>query len=383
MLFLYITNARIPTEKANGIQIMENCRALSKMQDVEVSLISSKRVGLKSKNPFKYYNFDKTFEFKRIFSIDLLFFPFAKFATFVLQAVSFTVFSFIYALMNGRDIDLVYTRDFYIAFALSFLEPVFYEVHSLPSAPSVLHKLAWKRSKTLIVISNALRDDLIKFGVPKNKILVARDGVDVDRFNTDITKERARKKLNTYLNTYLNRYLIVYTGHLYSWKGVDTLAQAVEKLSKDTHVFLVGGTDEDVERFREQYSAENLHIVGHRPQAEIPVWLKSADLLVLPNSVKEKISSHYTSPLKLFEYMSSGTPIVASDLPSIREVLNDGDAVFFTADDPNSLSNAIKESFNKYSDLEKQARILAQDAKKYNWENRAKMIINKILESIR
>jgi len=378
MRIAYITNARIPTKKANGIQIMENCSTMSKLSNIDIELVSAKRARVNKQDPFEYYNFEKTFEFKRIFCIDFLFLSFLKFASFVLQVASFAISSFLYVLVHKKNIDVVYTRDFYAAAFASFLKPVFYEVHSLPSKASWLHKLAWRKTKGLIVISNGLRDDLIKYGVDENKILVARDGVNIERFDIDLSKNEAREKLGVPMN----QNIIVYTGHLYEWKGADTLAQAGLQVSSDVHVYLIGGTDEDVARFRAQYKSDNLHIIGHRAQTEIPVWLKAADLLVIPNSAKERISSHYTSPLKLFEYMSSGVPIIASDLPSIREVLNDNEAVFFSPDDSSDLSEKITQSIENIESLGKHAQSVKEKVYQYSWKNRAKRIVDIILNSI-
>jgi len=100
--------------------------------------------------------------------------------------------------------------------------------------------------------------------------------------------------------------------------------------------------------------------------------LFAADALVLPNSAKAKISSHYTSPLKLFEYMASRRPIVASDLPSLREVLRDGEnAVLVKPDNPRALAEGIERAL---SDAELAARIGRQareDVEQYTWEKRA------------
>ena len=69
--------------------------------------------------------------------------------------------------------------------------------------------------------------------------------------------------------------------------------------------------------------ASRVTFTGLMPPAEVAARLREADVLVLPNPASA-ISSEFTSPLKLFEYMASGRPIVASDLPSLREVLRDG-----------------------------------------------------------
>ena len=141
----------------------------------------------------------------------------------------------------------------------------------------------------------------------------------------------------------------------------------------------VGGTEEDIKSFKFQVSGfklDNVLIAGYRPYAEIPYWLKAADILVLPNSAREKISQFYTSPLKLFEYMASGRPIVASDLPSIREVLSENNAILVKSDDPTILSGGITSVLQNSDFSAKIAKQALQDVEAYSWKKRAKNILS-------
>ena len=83
-------------------------------------------------------------------------------------------------------------------------------------------------------------------------------------------------------------------------------------------------------------------MVGHVAPSEVPTWLAAADIAVLPNSGTSVIGSRYTSPLKLYEYLAAGCPIVASDVPAVREVVTDGEtAVLVRPDDPEALGDGI------------------------------------------
>ena len=104
--------------------------------------------------------------------------------------------------------------------------------------------------------------------------------------------------------------------------------------------------------------------------------MKAADVLVLPNSGKEKISRIYTSPLKMFEYMAAGVPIVASDLPSIREVLSEKTAFLFEADDARDLAEKIEMVLENKEGAGERARKALKEVKKYNWEERAGKILD-------
>ncbi len=129
--------------------------------------------------------------------------------------------------------------------------------------------------------------------------------------------------------------------------------------------------------FKNKYSnTRNVKIVGSKLHKEIPLYLKSADVLGIPNTAKENISRLYTSPMKLFEYMASGTPIVASDLPSLREVLNGSNSVLFESDSMGSLKNSLIRLINDellQNNISKQA---IADVYQYSWDNRSKKILN-------
>ena len=105
------------------------------------------------------------------------------------------------------------------------------------------------------------------------------------------------------------------------------------------------------------------------------MFLKTADVLVLPNSAKEAISALYTSPLKLFEYMASRKPIVASNLPSIREVLNEKNSILVRPDDAWALVGGIKKALEDIVLSGRISQAAFENAREYTWEKRAAKII--------
>jgi len=140
---------------------------------------------------------------------------------------------------------------------------------------------------------------------------------------------------------------------------------------------LVGGTEGDVLKIKKQTSEnKNIIVVGSRPHSEIPYWQKSADVLVLPNTAKEDISKYYTSPMKLFEYMASGNSIVASDLPSIREVLNKDNSVLVEPDNPKKLAEGMNKVLGDFNFADKISKQALEDVKNYTWGERVKNILD-------
>ena len=108
-------------------------------------------------------------------------------------------------------------------------------------------------------------------------------------------------------------------------------------------------------------------------------FIEKADLLVLPNSAKDKMSL-FTSPIKLFEYMASKRPIVASSLPSIKEILIDNkNAILFEPDDHIDLAKKINLALSK--DCKYIVNNAYDDVKVYTWDIRAEAIANFIYKS--
>lgn len=199
---------------------------------------------------------------------------------------------------------------------------------------------ALSRCAGIVTITQGLKDDLVREGVAADSIEVLPDAFDAKRFSNLPTREAARAKLALAMD----RPLAVYTGHLFPWKGADTFVAAATRARFDA--LLVGGRIEDRTRIERQIrdsGATNVVLHPPVPPSEVPLYLAAADVLVLPNSGKTRISERYTSPLKLFEYLAVKRPIVASDLPSIREILtDDADAKLVTADDPLALRTGIE-----------------------------------------
>jgi len=369
MLLYYIDNLRIPTEKAHGVQIMKMAEALAKT-GVALTLILPKKFNLIKINPFSYYKVEEIFKIKKIFSLNLIYFEkiFGKFG-YWLENVIYTKLALIWVLFNKKP-DIIYTRQVFIAFIFSlFFKNVYFEAHVFKN--NAFYKLFLSRLKGIIVITRKL-EELHKKILPNKKILVAYDGVDLNQFNLVITKEEARSKLNFPKD----KKIILYTGHLYDWKGAQVLAEAAKFLPDNYQIYFVGGTAKDITNFRNTYQDKNINIVGHRPYQEIPLWLKAADVLVIPNSGRFEISRSYTSPMKLFEYLASQTPIIASDLPSLREILDESSCLFFQPDNSKDLAEKIK---NLIADKEKQ-HLISKNAfikvQVYDWQNRARSIIN-------
>lgn len=372
MKIVYLAHVRMPTEKAHGTQIMEMCAAFAKAgEQVELvlPLFGSFDIDL-----FEYYGVPKTFTIRRVRVPSLIRLgPIG----FLLQASIFLVG----VMRSGvlRHADYIFSRDEFLSLIVSYVfrrVPLIWEVHD--PARGIFGRFLWKRVFMVVGISTGVIEALTeKFG-PRKRFVVAHDGVNLSQFSIDVTKAQARATLSLPANA----QLALYAGHLYEWKGAHTFARAASHFPASVSAVFVGGTDFDIENFKKEFGEQkNIAILGAKKHSAIPLYLRAADVLVLPNSAKEEISRRFTSPLKLFEYMASGTPIIASDLPSLREVLNRQTALFFEPDNPSSLSDRIQETLKDSSAALARARAAQERVQAYTWDKRVQAILGAVTAS--
>lgn len=366
----YITNVRIPTPRAQGYAIMKMCSEFAK-NFAEVQLFVPERESSELKgDPFQFYNINKNFEIRKVPSFDFLgkTLRFGKLFYWV-DMLSFFIMSR-FTIDLGKD-DLLYTRDFFTALFFSKSSNMILELHDIPKS-KFLFKLAIKKFRLFFVLNNNLKQELVIMGVEESIIFISPSGVEISEFNINMDKEVAREKMGLPQD----KNIIMYTGHLYGWKGADTLAEAAISMPETLFIF-VGGVEPEFSKFIKKY--KNYSNIVARPFVErhiIPIYLQSADVLVLPNSGKEKISARYTSPLKLLEYMASNRPIVASKLSSILEVVSDRECIFAEADNPISFSSSIRKVLDDSvlaKDISKNA---LNKVEQFSWGNRVKNILS-------
>ncbi len=386
MKILYFANVRIPTEKAHGLQIIKTCEALvDQGAEIELILPTRRNKYLKKIGIFDFYNIEKRFKFKKIFCLDPWWLIFVKQGLYIkIQTTFFILSLFFYLLFKPQKADFsFYTRDEQLLSLLQFFsKKVFWETHNL-SKNSGRYLKYWQKCAGIIAITKGLKNDLINRGLKENKIIVAPDGVDLKKFNPPAGGQNSKSEIRKEMDLPLDKKIIMYTGNLYGWKGADILAAAAEFLPTDTLIIFIGGSWFELAEFKKRYSEiKNIKILSFQKPEKIPAYLKTADVLVIPNSGREEISSRYTSPLKMFEYMTSGVPIVASDLPSMREILNDKNAVLIKPDEPQELARGIKKVLQETDLSAKIATQAQKDVQNYTWQKRAKKILNFITVSL-
>ncbi len=247
---------------------------------------------------------------------------------------------------------------------------VFFECHRVPGSRVRRRWLleASRGARGILAISAGVRDDLVKLGVAEDAILVAHDGYEKSRFANMPQRGAARAELSLPRDV----PLVAYTGGLLAWKGVDVLIEAARKLP-DVYFVIAGGMDLDVKKLRQKAGGlANVRIDGFQPPERVLLYLAAADAGVVPNRARPAISARYTSPLKVFEAMAVGLPLVASDVPSLRELLtHERDALLVTPDDAAALAAAIERLIGDEALRSRLGANLRARAPEHTWDARA------------
>jgi glycosyltransferase involved in cell wall biosynthesis len=259
--------------------------------------------------------------------------------------------------------------------------PVGLEIHDFPqggTGPRLFRYFLKSRgARGIVAISRALLADLeAAFDIPPGlSVTVEPDGVDLARFADLPGPSDARTALGL-----PERFTAVYTGHLYAGRGVKLILDLAARQPDITFV-IAGGRDKDAAQVRAQAAdLPNVLLAGFIPNTELPTWQAAGDVLLMPYQRAVSGSSGgdiaaYLSPMKLFEYLACGRPILSSDLPVFREVLDEHLAVLLPPEDVNAWAAALQNLAgdpDRRHTMGRQGRAVAGG---YSWRARAERIL--------
>ncbi|PIR76863.1 MAG: hypothetical protein COU30_05595 [Candidatus Magasanikbacteria bacterium CG10_big_fil_rev_8_21_14_0_10_38_6] len=373
MNILYIANSRIPTEKAHGLQIVKTIEAFIRAGE-NVRLLLPRRRNHITDGYRSFYHVEDNIPMTFVPNVfSFLETPFHK-MYFFLQRVSFTIFAFFYGLFGKYDV--IYSRELTVCFLLSiFGKMVVFEDHEPKKRFRSLYFLFVRNITKKVVVAENLLSLYKQHDVPLDAILVAPNGVDVKEFEGVSRDVRVWQSAFSFSE---KRPVVLYVGHFYKWKGIYTLIDAAAFI--DANVCLIGGIPQDrelVEKYIEEKGINNVYVHPFVKHHDIIRFIKSADVLVLPNTAKEERSASYTTPIKLFEYMVSGVPIVASDIESFSAYLVDEkNALLCSPDDSVDLAKKVTTLLTD-NFLGKTISLAAYEKGcSFSWDSRASRILS-------
>lgn len=382
-----VVNIRFPGARAHGIQVAAMAEALADT-GLTVDVIVPRRFPALDVDPWGHYGVRRNFGIQRITTLDGIDLvpPRWQRLPFLVQSASFGWRALARAAYE-RDAGVL-ARDHYtlVTLAAGLREAdrarLAAEVHDLPEGDGRRRRLARHLAAlpAVVTITRGLRDDLVALGVPAERILVAPDGVHVARFRGLPAADVARRHLKL-----PEAPTVAYAGQFYPWKGVDVLVEAVARVP-EAQLLLVGGDRANLARvvgLANQRAPGRVHFTGQVPHAAVPFHLSAADVIALPNTARETISARYTSPLKLFEAMACGRAIVASDIPSLREVLRpDENALLVPPDDPEALAAGLRALLSDRARAARLAQVSLGESARYDWSERGRQVARFLRERL-
>lgn len=255
---------------------------------------------------------------------------------------------------------------------------VVWEAASFPSRsdrPLVRRLLRSRNLLLAFAITAGLAEDLEGLARPRRPVHHLPVGVDVARYAAPLTGANA---CHMRAGTDSGQPVVVYTGWMRPDRGVDVIVRTAALLPAVRFV-LVGGRDAeiaDLRRLAGDLCATNIEFTGPVAPPTVPSYQRTADVLLLPQQGSTRHLTHHVSPAKLFEYMAAGRPIIAADLPCIREVVRDGDnGLLVPPGDPQVWAQTISTVLEQPELGRSLAAAARREAPRYDWTRRAERVL--------
>jgi glycosyltransferase involved in cell wall biosynthesis len=383
--FVIPADVRFPLERANGVQVVKMAAALAR-SGIPTTLVVRQSDPRPSAEILARYGLEPEagLEIRRLGVLH-------RRGSYVVPRISFllraTALSWVRSLRGA----VVYTRDLQLADLLLRLRPgpLVYEAHAVEAlmygergalygtdegpSPRKAARLearegrVWRRAAALVTTTTGIRDSFAQSHGERDHVRVIPNGCDPpDSQEFPGLAEGAPAR-------------VLYAGQLYPWKGVDVLVEAMARIP-DARLVILGGFEgeRDMARVRSLVDARGLasrtDMLGTVPQSRVAEELKAARVVAVP-FLRSCMTERHTSPIKAFEAMAAGRPIVASDLPSTREILRNGDdALLVPPGDVEALAGAIGRLLADTALALRLARSAFAQAPRYSWDSRARQL---------
>ena len=244
--------------------------------------------------------------------------------------------------------------------------------------PVIIHLFEftlYRCSNRIFAATEFLKNLLVSHGLDPSKIVVIPNGADADLFdpNLDVSEIKKKYRLD-------NRFVILFIGHLEDWAGVDLiydLANCLNQKVPDASILLVGAGESTRDLLIRLARANLGHMVTHaglHPYDQMPLFTAASDvtLCLFPDTPV----SHAASPLKLFEYLSSGTAVIATNVAGTTEVVDNTSAMLVAPGNTSEICDTVvmlRNDQNLRDNLGKRGRKLIKES--YSWSKLALRLI--------
>jgi len=364
MKICYLANTGIPSSNASAIQIVKMCEAFSELKNSVILITTNSGSG----NISDFYNIKTKFKFKKIkyfkkFPIGIKFYLFSILS--IIESIKFKP-------------DIYITRNFFTCFLLTiFKKKTILELHHGLDTESRIVRFIVKNydflnSKyliKLIAITNFVKNEYEKkYSIKSKKIIVLPSGSSI--------KENYKYKFNN------KKLSIGYFGSLYKSRGIDLIFKLA--LIDPKNDYYIYGNKKKLKLSILNKITKNLHLKDYVPHKKISKILMKMDLLIMPYTSSITVAgdvgdiTNYTSPLKLFDYLSVGRPIMCSNYKVLREIITDNKNAIFIKNYKSPF--AWKKEITKLINRPEKMKIISKNnyklSKKYSHNARALKILD-------
>ncbi|MEG4168619.1 glycosyltransferase family 4 protein [Microcoleus sp. S13_D1] len=281
-----------------------------------------------------------------------------------------------------KSTKIVHTRDWnFVKAAVKNGIPAIYEQHHHENKQFESEIVRNPLFQISVTVADTVRDSMIKNGMPSEKVITLHNG-----FN-HLFLARQTEAAQNWRKQLLEddrQHLAVYAGGLYPFKGVDMLVDVAKELPL-VQFAIAGGDSSQVTAYQQLAKSKqvnNIKFLGYLPQNQLASLLQAADVLTHPHCLTE--AATFTSPLKFFDYMASGTPIVATEITSLMEFKSGNIAATWCGpDNPYEFAKSIQACLTKYPRKVAGYAETMDFVKQFSWENRIQKIMGYVDEQVR
>ncbi len=234
--------------------------------------------------------------------------------------------------------------------------------------------------KLAVTVVDTIRESMIKNGMPSEKVITLHNGFNrsfMIRQPEKIAAWREKLLINS------RSQLVVYAGALQRFKGIDVLIDVAAQMP-NVQFACAGGKSTEVAHYQQlaqEKQVDNIIFLGYVLHEQLASLLQAADILAHPHCSGK--AATFTSPLKLFDYLASGNPIVATEIPSLKEFKNTpAITAWCEPDNPTKFAECLKQILvTRPRKVEGYADII-EYVQQFSWENRAAKILSYVDESL-
>lgn len=378
MRITYVTQTRFPTEKAHGHQIAQVCAALAELGH-GVTLVAPNVPTAVTADPHAYYAVQKTFRVEHLHQFNALHSPFVPgFLAFMVGMASYR--RSLWKFLCSHTADLFYVRSAAVLPPLLRSGvPVILELHTLPTWGRRRFVRLCNACRLVVCLTTPMHEELLQWGVMREKLLVEGDGVSLERFSHPAPVTRPVTP----------RPILGYAGSLVTHdsleKGVGQIVEAAAELKKrgrPLFTWVIGGPRAWQDIYRAQASAKGLTEEDVRFDAPVPAAQVAGVLAAMDICAYPAPASHHpffrrdTSPLKLLEYFAANKPVVCADIPPIHDVCDATSVTFCKAGDGVSMADAVCGLLDDTAAAQRKVAAGGKIAQERSWNKRMERILH-------